>query len=109
MKTPAEETIKKGRPRKKPKTLPIKTSRSIKKNSSPLKLKGAVIVTRSLGRTMAISERASPSFTGAGRMRAPKKGERPMIGPILPRIKKQSDRTERVPFSPEEFFKNNCK
>ena len=52
---------------------------------------------------------AMASFTGAGRIRAPKKGESAMIGPMRAMIKKHSESTERCALGPDEFRRNNSK
>ena len=92
---PDAETMRKGRPIKNPMMVPITTSRNIKHIRFASKVSGSVMVRRSLGSMIAMKLPAMASFTGAGRMRAPKNGERAIIGPMRAMIKKHKESTER--------------
>ena len=94
MKIPDEDTIRKGRPRKNPKMVPINTSLSMRKTRSVVNVTWVSPAKISFGRIMAAKQRPITIFTGAGRIRAPKNGESPMIGPIRPMARIISDRTE---------------
>jgi hypothetical protein len=106
--TPVEEMIRKGSPKKNPKRVPRNISRKRSKNNRRSNTKGVSIVTMSLGKIMAIRDMTRASFTGFGRIRAPKNGDNPTIGAILPAASRQSEKTETGDFHASVPFKKSC-
>ena len=92
--TPAEETMRKGRPRKKPNRYPMNISLIIKKKRAMLKLGGVVVVKINFGRTIAIKAIDIIIFTGFGRIRAPKNGVSATMGAMRPIARKHKESME---------------